>query len=43
MDIPSNAHRPILVGNEALYIPWLMGNYVDLVWFNIMAVPHIHS
>jgi hypothetical protein len=47
IDIPSNTqinvHCPILIGNEALYISWLMGNYPDLVSLNIMGIPQIQA
>ncbi|CAF1385653.1 unnamed protein product [Adineta steineri] len=45
IDIPSNAqinvHCPILIGNEAIYLSWTIGNDPDLVSLNIMAVPQI--
>ncbi|CAF1411094.1 unnamed protein product [Adineta steineri] len=45
IDIPSNAqinaHCPVLIGNEAIYLSWIMGNDPDLVSLNIMAVPQI--
>ncbi|CAF3514901.1 unnamed protein product [Rotaria socialis] len=47
IDLPSNAkvnaHCPILIGNEALYIPWIMGNDPDLASLNIMGFPQMNS
>jgi len=32
---------PILIGNDMIYISWLLGNYPDLVPLNIMGTPQL--
>lgn len=40
-NIQINAYFPILIGNEALYVSWLMGSYSDIVSLNVTTVPQI--
>jgi len=32
---------PILIGNDMIYISWLLGNYPDLVPLNIIGIPQL--